>query len=127
MERGKPSFDKLSSDLANSQLKDICTLYDVSAMTIYRWASSYGLDAKKRNRKPTKAYRNCPICNANVTGNRISCSSECKSFRSRKVTHPSKEQLKQEIETCTMVSLGIKYGVSDNAVKKWARKYGLLD
>lgn len=39
---------------------------------------------------------------------------------------PSKEQLAQEIDSMSFIALGKKYGVSDNAVRKWAKAYGLL-
>jgi len=39
---------------------------------------------------------------------------------------PSRERLKSEISIMNWCSLGRKYGVSDNAVRKWARQYGLI-
>lgn len=45
--------------------------------------------------------------------------------KTRKVVRPEKEILEKEIKTNTMVSLGKKYGVSDNAVKKWCKSYGI--
>ena len=44
----------------------------------------------------------------------------------RKAERPSKQELKKEIENNSWLALGRKYGVSDNAVRKWARAYGLL-
>jgi len=40
---------------------------------------------------------------------------------------PDKETLLKEIKTTSFVQLGKKYGVSDNAVRKWAKKYGIYD
>ncbi len=34
--------------------------------------------------------------------------------------------LKEDIENLSWVAIGKKYGVSDNAVRKWAKKYGIL-
>ena len=34
-------------------------------------------------------------------------------------------QLEELINTMPMTKIGTKYGVSDNAVKKWARSYGI--
>ncbi len=50
----------------------------------------------------------------------------CDAFRRRKVEHPSKTQLEQDIANCTWVAIGKKYGVSDKACRKWARNYGLI-
>jgi transposase-like protein len=41
----------------------------------------------------------------------------------RKVTRPSYEQLRTELESMSFVAVGRKYGVSDNAVRKWVRWY----
>jgi hypothetical protein len=42
---------------------------------------------------------------------------------SRKVERPPYEQLLEEIEATGYVAVGRKYGVSDNAVRKWVRFY----
>jgi transposase-like protein len=34
---------------------------------------------------------------------------------------PSVEQINDDLETMSMVAVGKKYGVSDNAVRKWIR------
>ena len=39
---------------------------------------------------------------------------------------PTIEQLKNDIESMTWAAMGQKYGVSDNAVRKWAKYYDLL-
>lgn len=44
----------------------------------------------------------------------------------RKVNWPTKEELKVLIDSEPMVKIGKKFGVSDNAVRKWAKKYELL-
>lgn len=41
----------------------------------------------------------------------------------RKVQRPSFEQLVEDVRTMSMVAVGRKYGVSDNAVRKWIRWY----
>jgi 5-methylcytosine-specific restriction endonuclease McrA len=47
-------------------------------------------------------------------------------IKSRKVVRPSKEELFNLIENETWVSLGKRFGVSDNAVRKWAKNYSLI-
>lgn len=44
----------------------------------------------------------------------------------RKVDRPSKEELQHLIKTCPMTKIGKMFGVSDNAVRKWARRYGIF-
>ena len=41
----------------------------------------------------------------------------------RRVQRPSYEQLVREIQATSYVAVGRKYGVSDNAVRKWVRQY----
>jgi ribosomal protein S27AE len=42
---------------------------------------------------------------------------------SRKVPWPSYEQLQADLSEMSMLAVGRKYGVSDNAVRKWLRAY----
>ena len=41
----------------------------------------------------------------------------------RRVERPSHEQLLRDLETLSYLAVGRKYGVSDNAVRKWLRRY----
>jgi Zn finger protein HypA/HybF involved in hydrogenase expression len=43
----------------------------------------------------------------------------------RKVLRPTKEELSSMITSMSWSAIGRKYGVSDNAVRKWAKWYGL--
>lgn len=56
------------------------------------------------------------------------CSISCSSIRDRGGKRPPKEVLKGLLddETTTWVSIGKMYRVSDNAVRKWAKKYELI-
>lgn len=54
------------------------------------------------------------------------CSNECRGADCRKVIRPPKEILEQDISQMSWKAVGKKYGVTDNAVRKWAKKYGLL-
>ena len=66
----------------------------------------------------------CPKCNTNFASRNADMCLEC--FLKEKGEHiPSKEQLLQDILTTSFVKLGEKYGVSDNAVRKWCKKYNL--
>lgn len=46
---------------------------------------------------------------------------------SRSAVKPSKELLEEQISTMPMTVVGKLYGVSDNAVRKWAKSYGIYD
>lgn len=43
----------------------------------------------------------------------------------RQVERPSKEELLKDIATSSFSAVGRKYGVSDNAIRKWCHSYGL--
>lgn len=47
-------------------------------------------------------------------------------YKLRKVERPTKEELKVLLEDNTFRGLGRKLGVSDNAIRKWAKIYNLL-
>lgn len=50
---------------------------------------------------------------------------KCYAKTQRKVDRPSREQLKIEIRSNSFLALGKKYGVSDNAIRKWCKAYNL--
>jgi RNA polymerase-binding transcription factor DksA len=54
------------------------------------------------------------------------CASKISNMPRRKVsTRPSLEQLRKEVLETSYLAVGKKYGVSDNAVRKWFRAYGV--
>jgi hypothetical protein len=55
------------------------------------------------------------------------CSLKCNGvFYSKVKNKPTKEELAALIENNPMTKLGLMFGVSNNAVKKWAKNYGLI-
>jgi hypothetical protein len=79
--------------------------------------------------------RFCLVCGAEFTPKYAShryCSQACGSRsrgprdprpEARKVTRPSYEQLAADLDQMSVLAVGRKYGVSDNAVRKWMRSY----
>lgn len=81
--------------------------------------------------RKSSAQNKCKRCGKNIPNSREFCSKSCanktREYPDRyKVAHPSKQQLKKDMESMSWLAIGRKYGVSDNAVRKWARKYDLL-
>lgn len=68
----------------------------------------------------------CLICGKKTT-NKKYCSQACSSFSQRRVERPSKEQLSKDIKSMSWLAIGRKYGVTDNAVRSWARHYEIID
>lgn len=66
----------------------------------------------------------CQICGFPISQDAIYCI-HCVQQNRRVVERPSKDELKTMIRNETFVSIGRKYGVSDNAIRKWCDFYGL--
>lgn len=91
-----------------------------------------------RKNRVEKARRDCRHCGRSFFPSRPQqryCSRECGSRwdrsqlrgkpkpATRRVQRPPYEQLLAEIEATSFCAVGRKYGVSDNAVRKWVRFY----
>lgn len=66
----------------------------------------------------------CPVCQKEVYGTKY-CSVDCCGLGSRKVDRPSKEELAQLLSCKNWCEIGRMYNVSDNAIRKWAKKYNI--
>lgn len=71
--------------------------------------------------RPTK---NCLCCEkqfySKTKANKF-CSAECSSKAQRKVDRPSSQELLEEISKSNYVKTALKYGVSDNTIRKWIK------
>lgn len=89
----------------------------------------FRLHAKERGWR-IREKRTCPSCGIlfmQKDGRQKFCSVQCSAFSLRRVERPSKLELEQEVGRLSWLALGRKYGVSDNAVRKWARAYGIIE
>jgi hypothetical protein len=72
----------------------------------------------------------CPICGdefqSKTAGQRY-CSRACGYLGQRKVLRPLPSQLRKDMKELTWSALAKKYEVSIPAVKKWCRRYGLIE
>ena len=77
---------------------------------------------KKSN--PKKPCNRCGMpCSINTESGLCK---KCVSIIGRKTEWPSPEQLKEDMKELSWSKIGIKYGVSDHSVKRWAKIYGLI-
>ena len=69
----------------------------------------------------------CHYCGNQITSNskNIYCSRKCYRQASRKVKHPSKEELQKLIWLKPTTHLAKDFGVSDKAIEKWCKAYGI--
>ena len=68
--------------------------------------------------------KSCPICGKPMTSKAKLCL-DCSRIVSRKVKRPSKEELDEMIHSIPFVKIAEKYGVTDNAVRRWCKTYDL--
>lgn len=68
----------------------------------------------------------CKQCSEPITGTGTKyCSNKCKGKGQRKVARPDKEVLTALLKKHTLVAIGKKFNVSDSAVRKWCKNYGI--
>lgn len=101
-------------------------LYELSLKDL-DWVFYY--NPKKRWKQTKNIYSmSCNVCKKDFqtkTRSQKYCSHDCSNHAARKVKRPDKDTLDKMIKKHTMVYIGRKYGVSDNAVRKWANQYGI--
>lgn len=124
----------LDENRSNNRIENLLVLERGQHWKLHRWleagalrlgsCSGNGLNSGKA--KPIEpAY--CQCCGITLQGQQeLYCSHSCCSMGVRKAIRPSRAVLKMDIDTMSFLAIGRKYGVTDNAVRKWARRYGLI-
>ena len=83
---------------------------------------------KQQKTKPQKKIKieanHCIDC-GKIIDNRSQRCEECEHKRQRKTKWPQRDELKNLIRTESFSSIGKKYNVSDNAIRKWCKNYNL--
>jgi len=76
-----------------------------------------------KNNKKIRSIKEklCLICNKPISKNKSVICKECSSKKRRVAKRPTLEILKQEIKNFGYSATGRKYGVSDNAIRKWLK------
>lgn len=114
----KTKYDDLYEELMNSNKIEFT---DKQVQKRLEKLKSNGVAYKKASQTTKKEF-NCNECNQKVSPNKTICS-ECYSKSTRKVERPPYLQLLKEIKDSGYSAVGRKYGVSDNAIRKWVRNY----
>jgi len=84
------------------------------------------LEIKEKIKSKANARKIKCECGKEIFAISKRCSS-CYRLSSRKVCRPSLEDLIQDLSNSTYVAVGKKYGVSDNAIRKWIKAYNKMD
>lgn len=129
--RKKEVVHHLDGSRDNNRTENLLVLLRSEHTKLHEWLKSAAgrkLSAKHRvNSKNTETH--CVICGTTLQAKqKLCCSTTCDAKRKAKNSSmPSRKALMQDIASkMSYVVMGRKYGVTDNAVRKWARKYGLL-
>lgn len=72
----------------------------------------------------TRKENKCIDCGRSISKNAIRCVS-CDKKRLRKVERPSKDELFMMMKDLPVTSIARKFSVTDNAIRKWCKEYGL--
>lgn len=122
---------EIKSLLLNSNLTEmeISDMFEVSQRTIssinlgQTWCEEQLTYPLMKNRIIEHKYF-CIDCGDRITGNGIRCV-KCAHLAQRVTIRPNREELKDLIRNNSFLSIGRKYGVSDNAIKKWCKSESL--
>lgn len=71
----------------------------------------------------------CPTCRKSFKtkeDEQLYCSRTCSQLSQRKTDRPTKDELQKLVSETSWTQIGRMYGVSDNAVRKWAKSYKLI-
>jgi len=116
--------DKLEILLWQKSMIDIAKEYGVSDSTITSWAKSYGLE------KPPRGYwiskdrekESDSLDEKRLLESLVVSSGTAKQ---RKVTRPTSEELNKLLWEKPTLAIAKDFGVSDKAIEKWSKAYGL--
>lgn len=126
----KEVLENLFNDIQNSEMSfdAIGEKYDLSRRTIIRINQGHTHFCKEKDyplrKKPEERNKYCVDCGIKVGCGASRCKS-CHDKHQRLVEWPSRDELKSLIRTTPFTTIGKRYGVSDNAVRNWCKRYNL--
>jgi len=123
----------LNGDRSNNKKENLLVLERSQHSKLHMWLSSGapGFERLRENGENSlkSKFRPPQFCKGCGTTLQIKqeayCSDYCFKLALRKVERPSKLVLEQDINNMSILAIGRKYGVSDNAIRKWMKSYGL--
>lgn len=125
----------LDGDRANNRSGNLLVLERGQHTKLHMWLDSGAPTHESRrlngvnSEKPKSGeLKYCEVCSRTLQEKQVRfCSTEC-NFSKRRTSSvcPGREQLESELGSMSREAIGRKYGVSGNAVKKWAKRYDLI-
>ena len=121
----------LDCDRSNNRIENLIVLDRSQHVKLHEWINrgapiceSVGMNGMNSVKSKVNVY--CEECLRTLQHKQKRfCSRKCRSIMVGK-TRPDKKTLQGLIKTNSYVGIGKIYNVSGNAVRKWAKNYGLL-
>ena len=119
----------LDDNRANNRHENLLVLRRGEHKKLHDWLSAAGCESAggiaANSVKAEIAY--CAVCGRTLQDKQVmACCQEHYALQNRKVRRPTAAELKDAISKHSMLAVGRMYGVSDNAVRKWCRQYGIV-
>lgn len=109
--KNKGKSNKIVKKNVNKEQKDI-----------FKIQSANNLSEKKSNKKKTKY---CIDCGEPISAQATRCIKCYDNYRLANVHMPSREYLKGAIRSKSFLSIGRDFNLTDNAIRRWCKKYDL--
>lgn len=123
---------QIVKDIKNKELsfKNIAIKYDLDISMIYylNRGDYHNLPGEEYPLRPVKDMSKksylCIDCGKEISKGALRCN-KCSHLNQRIIEHPTRDQLKEMIKTMPFTKIGLKYGVSDNTIRKWCKNENL--
>ena len=114
-------------DKRNNNQDNLLVFVDNSNHTRFHHTGIYApTDEENVVYAPKQYIDACAMCGAPLRqANKHNQCWNCWSVSQRKVQRPDAETLAHAVANNSMVAVGKMYGVSDNAIRKWCKSYGI--
>jgi hypothetical protein len=117
----------LDGNKDNNHITNLIVLSKIDHGKLHRWMDSKIIVDKPETQPIIVECAHCKAKFKRLNKDSKYCSNECAHYASRKVVRPTAEQLAKLIWQYPMTQLGAMHGVSDKAVKKWCKAYGITE
>ena len=127
----------LDSNRSNNSPDNLLVLSNSMHGKLHQWMNNYTIEPTPKQQERIKlGCVRCFTCQFPISGYLVYCSVKCGMDRlgtrcgmdrlaARKVERPDKETLEKLLWEKPTTTLAKEFGVSDKAVEKWSKKYGI--
>lgn len=122
----RANYDRLESIIDEHKPDSICAVAKLLGITPAAANYSKILRELSSRHIQSKFGKVCSVCEVPISNNaKTGKCAACAHIDQRRCNRPSKDELITELKSSNPFAMGRKYGVSDQAVRKWMRGYGI--